>query len=55
MTTKDRTRDQLDTSFDDDALCGPSLLSVLDGIRADHSTDCWVFRYRRSSRSGNIR
>jgi uncharacterized damage-inducible protein DinB len=38
MTLKDRIRDQLDRAFDGDPWCGPSLLSVLDGVTAEQAT-----------------
>jgi len=37
MTMKDRIRDQLDRAFDGDAWCGPSLMSVLDGVTPEQA------------------
>jgi uncharacterized damage-inducible protein DinB len=37
MTTQDRIRDQLDRAFYGDPWCGPSLLSVLDGVSAEQA------------------
>jgi uncharacterized damage-inducible protein DinB len=37
MTIRDRIRDQLDRAFDGDAWCGPSLMSVLEGVTAEQA------------------
>ena len=37
MTDIDRIRDQIERAFDGDPWCGPSLMSVLEGITSDQA------------------